>query len=244
MDTNLAVLGTIGVLSAAAVYAMRPDNIKDTPEDCTPPRQRVPLDLNELVFDAVTVRSAGTQPSHSFHRDWKFAEVGSGGVTFEACAPNGGLVVYLADRITERRGDIQGYAVILDDQSEEHKSYISPLPGFPSPHFRSKLNKGFRVANCRDGHRRYWVVYSKGNLIVGEGDTPGNGKSRVITCLALREGDYAPPNIEYIGFGSLQNEPVGIQIRNIRVFDAPGEGCSWSAIAANPCASQMEAKGL
>lgn len=195
----------------------------------------VPIDKDEVMYDNAQLTNAFMNPSKNFFRQWHLARVDSGGFSFEVCAPNGGLVVYLVDNPNDKSlSDSHGYAIVLDNQRDPPETYISSVPGFPSKHPKSKINKGFRLNADANSCAKYWVVYDKGSVLVGSGGTPGEEGAKLITCLT--NDDMASTGLYYFGFGLLsKDEEVGVSIKNIRTFDAPDSGCKWSAMVPQQC---------
>ena len=190
------------------------------------------------MFDAVTVYNPSMNPNRVFHEQWHLAKADSGAFKFDVCAPSGSLVVYLVDKPNaETLGDSRGYAIVFDGRRDPALTFVSAIPGFPTPHGKSRTNRGFALNGEAGTCRSYWVVYEKGTVLVGEGDIPGDGakNSKLITC--LQNDEAHPVGIKYFGFGAMCRETKAIEIKNIRTFDAPAEGCSWRAIVPIRCAS-------
>ena len=47
----------------------------------------------------------------------------------------------------------------------------------------------------------------------------------------------APSGVYWFGFGVLRKDEEGIEIKNIRTFDAPAQGCQWTAGMPKQCAA-------
>lgn len=175
------------------------------------------------------MKNAYGNPSRVFDANWVLPNVDSGGVAFKCCAPQGGLLVYFVDiPSASSLASSRGYAVVFDNQRDPPETYVSAIPGLPTKHPRSKVNRGFRLhAAAPETCMQYWIVYRNGTVIVGQGGLPGEEGSRVITC--MQHDDAAPPGIQYFGFGALRHEEVGIQLEDIYTFDAPPDGMQWEA---------------
>jgi hypothetical protein len=193
--------------------------------------------INEFSHDT-TLTNSFMNPSKKFLSEWHLQHVDKGGFSFDACAPMGGLIVYLVDK-PDNDSQQRGYAIVLDNNRDPPESFVSPIPGFPSKHPKSRVNKGFKLNSDERGCIRYWVVYDKGTVLVGEGEQPSSkateSNSKLITCM---QNDYnAPKNLYYFGFGILNKNEEGITIKNIRTFAAPDSGCQWSAMVPQQCSS-------
>jgi hypothetical protein len=175
--------------------------------------------------EACVLYNETMNPNHLFSEQWQLSETDHGAFTFMAQAPTGGLVIYLADSPNNR--EAKGYAIVLDDQD---KSYVGKLPHFvmvDNRHSQSKINKGFKVKD----DTMYWVIYSKGTVLIGEGTDTGKGK--LITCI---EGDVnAPQGLKYFGFGAIRKEERGIMVKDIKTYDAPEGRCSWLTMTPHQC---------
>lgn len=202
-------------------------------------RSVVPAGKDEFVYDEARLTNAFMNPSKSFFRQWHLARVDSGGFSFDVCAPLGGLVVYLVDKPNaETLADSRGYAIVLDNKRDPPETYIAAIPGFPTKHPRSKINKGFRLNADENACVSYWVVYDKGALLVGSGGTPGEEGAKLITCLNPTAADTVPSGLYYFGFGLLsKDEEVGATVKNIRTFDAPDSECKWTAMVPQQCSA-------
>lgn len=194
-------------------------------------RSAMPVQCNETCM----LTNRDMHPNFVFTEQWQLPEADNGAFTFDACAPNGGLVVYLSDNPNnETLGDSNGYAVVLNDQSAQVKSYVGKLPHFILADPRSSLsrvNYAFQLNNDPSACQTYWVIYNQGEVLVGLGNKAG--ENEVICCL---QGDQFPvKGIRYFGFGCLRREDVGIRIRDIRTYDAPAGGCQWLDFAETRC---------
>lgn len=195
-------------------------------------------DTPNVVIDSFLIKNAYANPSRQFSPDWFLPQDDSGGIAFQCCAPQGGLILYLVDvPNTVSLGDSRGYAVIFDNQRDPAETYVAPVPGVPSKHPKSRVNRGFRLnAAAPSTCQQYWVVYKQGNVIVGQGALPHEqGESRVITCML---NDTAPPtDIRFFGFGALRaTDELGIRLENLYTFDAPADDTFWNA-ASPVCVS-------
>jgi len=207
---------------------------------CVMPNQTIPQAYS-VVYDNVLLRNSENQPNRVFFQQWHLAEPDSGAFTFDACGVSGGFVIYLVDVPDSKTlANSSGYAIVVGDVADQTgvpQTYITKIPGFPTRHPLSKINKGFQIPEKdSDGCKKLWVVYSHGNLSVGEGERPDikDGKSSLVTCMT-GEKENAPNGIQWFGFGTLRKESAGIQIKNIRTFDAPVSGCSWDALIPKDC---------
>jgi hypothetical protein len=191
-----------------------------------------------VLYDSVTVRSLSMNPSRVFVGQWQLARADSGTITFKACGQRGGLVVYLVDNPNmETLSDSHGYAVVLDNQKDVPESYIAAIPGpLATKHRKSRTNKGFTLNSDPSSCQQYWITYENGTLLVGEGDVPQEGaQTKLITCMT--GDDNAPRNLKWFGFGTLRQDEVGINISDLRTYDAPAAGCSWFADAPRQCSA-------
>lgn len=240
--TMMVMLGlalvVVTMSSSSSSSSYRQQQKQESSPECPLPTSIVPISYDEFAFDNTTLTNSSMNPSRVFFNQWHFAKPDSGAITFEACAPNGGLVVYLVnDPNNETLQDSQGYAIVLDNlaASGVSETYVSGIPGFPSRHRLSRLNRGWMINTDIEACSKYWIVYENGNVLVGEGDVPGAGNSKLITCLS--NDPVAPKGIYWFGFGALRKEETGIEIKNIRTFAAPAAGCSWKALVPQRCSA-------
>jgi len=233
---GILVVVAVAVLTGAALLlAVTPRRLRAA--ECPVPVPLVPLDRDDFAYDSLTVLNPSMNPSHQFFRQWHLAKADHGAVSFECCAPRGGLVVYLVDNPNDATlKDSKGYAVVFDNQRSTHETYVSRVPGFPSKHPRTRTNKGFTMNADPNACTKYWIVYTRGTVLVGTGGEPGSADSKLITCMQ-GDDDVAPAGVYWIGFGSLSQDTSGMTIKNIRTFDAPNEGCEWSAMVPQRCSS-------
>lgn len=241
-SSSLAWLGVAALFVAVVAvasqrkFSTRPSCCVDNEdnESCDMPVvPLIPLGAEHFAYDSIIVRNSSMNSSHQFHSQWHLAERDHGAISFECCAERGGLVVYLVDHPNERTlKDSRGYAIVLDNQGASvSETYIAALPGFPSKHRGSRTNRGFTTSSCQ----KYWIVYDRGTVLVGSGGRPGSPDAKLITC--LQHDADAPTDVYWFGFGALRRDEIGMTVRNIRTFDAPPAGCSWSAAVPQRCSS-------
>lgn len=199
----------------------------------------IPIDpTSAYAYNAVTLVNPHMHPNHVFFVDqWHLARKDSGAISFDASAPAGGLVVYLTDQpIDKTLSEARGFAVVLDNQGRVPETYIAKVPGQPAKHSKTRVNRGFQMVP--GVAQKYWIIYEAGNLLVGQGSNPGDPEAKIITC--LENDGTAPSNMYYFGFGTLRKEERGIEVNNIRTFDAPAANCEWKALIPARC-SDLEA---
>lgn len=173
---------------------------------------------------SVMLTNPNMHPNHRFCKQWQLPEDDRGAFTFTACAPSGGLVIYLSTQPDNATlSDARGYAIVLDDQQDPPRSYIGVLPRFEMPDNRnstSRINRGFRLNAARGSCQRYWVLYDNGNVLVGEGAFHPGAEASLIVCRDDSMND-PPLGVRYFGFGTLRREEEGISVSNIATYDAP-----------------------
>lgn len=201
---------------------------------CSVPSVKEPAQKPPALFDAVTVRNSSVNPNRVFKADqWHLEKADSGAFSFTASNPgNGSLIVYLVDDPNSQTlSDSRGYAVVFHQERDEPYVVVSSVPGLPTQHVKSRRNKGHRIGV---EPRQYWIVYEEGTLIVGCDGKPSDKEAKIVTV--LKDDDAAPRNLTYFGFGALRTTTTdGIEISNIRTFDAPAKGCNWRATIPVTC---------
>ena len=227
LTSSVATLLLVLVLVGAAVASFMRYRRVDTAESAESEDDDKPKESgggSGVTHSGIVLKNPNMHPNHSFCKQWQLPEDDRGAVTFSACAPSGGLVVYLStspDNAT--LSDSRGYAIVLDDQGDPPRSYIGELPHFEMVDNRnstSRINKGFRLNASENSCQLYWVLYDHGNILVGEGAYAPGSEATLIVCRNDSMND-PPMGVRYFGFGTLRRETDGITISRIATYDVP-----------------------
>ena len=232
-DYLLTGLISLGLIITVILLIPTPDMNNDKKKCQLPPSSdAMPVECHESCI----LTNLEMHHNFMFSQQWQFPLKDEGAFTFDACAPNGGLVVYLTDHPNNKTiSDSQGYAIVLNDQSHQNKCYIGKLPNFIMVDPRNsagQVNTNFKLNSDPSVCQTYWVMHSGGQILVGSGNEAGGNE--IICCLNLDE--YGPKGIRYFGFGCLRRETTGIRIRDIKIYDAPEVGCDFLSMATKTCA--------
>lgn len=145
--------------------------------------------LPQSWFDNYIIMGDSIEHSARGQDNWHFNDIGQGAITFDVKNAGGNLVIGLTG---VNHSDLNGYYVVLDD--DRHESYVLKLSatgsnailrdrvtGAPVTGRRQYMrmpgvyvDRAFRLRH--DERQRFWLMYQRGAIVVGEGGSIGQGR--------------------------------------------------------------------
>lgn len=156
-----------------------------------PDRTAIWEPLPQSWFDDYQISGNNIQTSMQSQDNWHFNDMGQGVFTFEARNAGGNLVIGLTGW---NHSDLNGYYIVLDD--DNHESYVLKVKTLGNDGLSRTRVDGPDVRRARsydrvsvpgfyadpnfrlnfDSPQRFWVMYQRGTIVVGEGAVPGQGR--------------------------------------------------------------------
>jgi len=175
--------------------------------------------LPQAWFDEYLLRGSTIEHSYRGQDNWHLADMGQGAIVFEVNNTGGGLVIGLTGW---NHNDIQGYYVVLDD--DKHESYVLRVSRLGNDGLLRQNVNGEAMASGRRSYvrvpgtfsdpsfrlnfstpQRFWLLYQRGVIIVGQGDAPGVGKQILYMPTEPGRNDSLLPGADlyHYGFGRI-----------------------------------------